>query len=44
MSVEENREIVLSFIENLGNGKYEACEALMAPDAKWWIALWHAQN
>jgi len=38
MSAEENKEVVLSFIENLGNAKWDACAALMASDAKWWVA------
>jgi ketosteroid isomerase-like protein len=38
MSAEDNKKIVLSFLENFSAGKADAALALMADNATWWIA------
>lgn len=38
MSVEPNKKVVLSFLENFSAGRIDAALALMADDATWWIA------
>jgi ketosteroid isomerase-like protein len=37
-SVETNKQVVLSFLDNLSAGKADAALALMADSATWWIA------
>jgi uncharacterized protein len=38
MSVEANKQIVLSFFEHFSAGKVDAALALMADTATWWVA------
>jgi ketosteroid isomerase-like protein len=38
MSVETNKQVVLSFLENFSAGKFDAALALMADSATWWVA------
>lgn len=38
MSAETNKNVVLSFFENVSAGKVDAALALMAETATWWVA------
>ena len=38
MSVEANKQVVLSFFEHFSAGKVDAALALMADTATWWVA------
>ena len=38
MSAETNKNVVLSFFENVSAGKVDAALALMADTATWWVA------
>jgi len=38
MGIEENRKLVLSFLDNISNGKHQECLDQMADDCSWWLA------
>lgn len=37
MSIEDNKALVLSYMEHFGAGRFEEAMALLADDATWWL-------